>query len=624
MVAFLPSGGSIPPEKAPPDGTSSAPGQDRPAGRDQLLLRVGLSGVALGGLATLLAVVMMHPANTGVHDWDYFNHTYEAIRLSVLDYGQFPWWDIWSCGGVPLFANPQAGVFSINALFALLFGTVLGLKLSLVCHMAVGFEGTRRLLRLYVSQPFALWGAFAFAGCGGMAMHFAVGHLNLAVIYYLPWLLFFVAKLASRRLAGWLFGLTMGLMVLESVHYFTAMVACVASIGAVCMLVAAHGRRWMVLSGIGTALGAFLILAGLRLGLSMWYVRQYSVTAREPITVLGRAVMDAFVLPINSVDHRSPMPGRGWWEYGCYLGWPVIVLFGASMFRRVRYWHVAGVLCVVLAAVPSPWNPSGWLAELPLLSAVRGLTRWRLVAALFIAMGAASGAAALWQRVRHRPWGMLLPGVCVAATVMIIVVSARTLSQGFVGPAPPAVPPRSELMKEFFHIGPQENERRDLRLVFPATRLNRGVVEGCEGLLGYNRLRPNLVKARGEDGYLGEATAGGAAIEPRYWSPNRIVFEHVRGPLRVNLAPGSYWRVNGQDAFRNLRVTELTTPFLVTPDESGRVVLTIVPTGWRLGAGIVMMGVALVSFVGAAGLFASRRAAQRRTADGCSVSDPRA
>jgi len=620
MVAFLRSGGSNLPERPLPDDATRGPGDT--AGTNSVPLQVAFAGVALGGLGALIAVMMAHPANTGGDDWDYFNQTYEAIRLSILQYGQFPWWNIWSCGGLPLFANPQAGVFSINALFAMAFGSVLGLKLSLAGHMALGFEGARRLTRRYVSQPFALWGAFTFVGCGGMAMHFAVGHLNLAVIYYLPWLLLFVMKLASWRFAGWLFGLTMGLMALESVHYFTLMVASVASIGAVCVLATAEGRRRMVLRGIGTGLGTFLILAGFRLGLSMWYVKQYSLTAREPVTVLGRAVLDAFVLPISSLDHGSPMPTRGWWEFGCYMGWPIIVLFGASMFRRIRYWHIAALLCVLVAAAPPPWNPSGWLAKLPLLSAVRGLTRWRLIAALFIAMGAAYEAAALWQRVRQRRWGVLLPGVCLAATGIVMLVSAMTLSQAFVGPAPPALPPQSELMNGFFHVAPREDERRDLRAMLPATRLNRGVVEGCEGLLGYNRLRPNLVKSRGDEGYVGEATVKGVEVKPRHWSPNKIVYEHVNGPLRLNLAPGSYWRVNGQDVFHNLRVTELMTPFVVTPDESGRVVLSIVPTGWPLGIAIVLAGLIIVGSVGAAGILASRRAAQRRSGNGRSVSEP--
>ena len=57
-------------------------------------------------------------------DWPYFAQIYEAARISILKYHQFPWINSWSLVGVPLFANPQYGLFSIPMLLVLLFGTV--------------------------------------------------------------------------------------------------------------------------------------------------------------------------------------------------------------------------------------------------------------------------------------------------------------------------------------------------------------------------------------------------------------------------------------------------------------------------------------------------------------------
>ena len=118
--------------------------------RDAALAHGAFALVAAGGLAAMGWQILHRPASVGAHDWNYFFQVYEAVRLSILRYGQFPWWNIWCCGGVPLFANPQVGLFSINGVMVLLFGTVLGLKLSLVAHMLFGFEGMRRLLRRYV------------------------------------------------------------------------------------------------------------------------------------------------------------------------------------------------------------------------------------------------------------------------------------------------------------------------------------------------------------------------------------------------------------------------------------------------------------------------------------------
>jgi hypothetical protein len=54
-------------------------------------------------------------------DWAYFLQIYEAARLSILEYHQFPWWNPWNLGGVPLYANPQFGLVSIQMPLVLLF-----------------------------------------------------------------------------------------------------------------------------------------------------------------------------------------------------------------------------------------------------------------------------------------------------------------------------------------------------------------------------------------------------------------------------------------------------------------------------------------------------------------------
>src|SRR5665811_2223323 len=57
--------------------------------------------------------------NIAPGDGDYIMQTYEAARISILKYGQFPWWNPWVSGGVPLYANPQFGLISIQSLTTL-------------------------------------------------------------------------------------------------------------------------------------------------------------------------------------------------------------------------------------------------------------------------------------------------------------------------------------------------------------------------------------------------------------------------------------------------------------------------------------------------------------------------
>ena len=598
-----------------PDGIPTLPRHPlrggQPTRHETALVAALFAGVAVGGIVLIVWNLLRDPRRLGAwpDDWDFFFQAYEAIRISIVHYGQFPWWNIWSCGGLPLFANPQVGVLSVHTPFVLLFGTVLGLKLSVVAHVLLGFEGARRLLRRYASGPFALFGALLFIACGGLAMHITAGHFNTTVIYFFPWLLHFALSLGRRPLYGWLFGVGMALMVLETIDYFAVFQAAILSVAALCVLVTYAGRRWRVAQGIAIAFGVFLLIAGFRLGLSTWYVRQYSVTASEPVATLRGDMAAVFLSPITDLLHQRPGAIRPWWEYGCYIGLPVVALFCISLFRGPRYWHFGAALCLLAGcSLVDAWSPSYWLSKVPVFKAMRVLARWRIPTAFFIIMGAAVEADTLWRRAGRRWARLAMVGVCVVAMVAVVGVSRRITQQIFRGVRAERTPQWSQHADGFFHLEPQENESRRFRPMFPATRVNRGVVEGYEPLLGYDRVRANAVQSRGEVGYVGEAAANGRPVEPASWSPNRIIFEDVPGPLRVNLAPGSYWRVNDKAVFSAMRVAELTEPFIAEPDPSGRIVLSIVPSGWHLGVAISFLGVPVLLVTGVASLLARRSA----------------
>lgn len=574
---------------------------------DTRLISLCIGAASVGGLLLLVFAILREPNSPGIIDWDYFFHVYEAVRVSVVRYGQFPWWNIWNCGGVPLFANPQVGVLSVNTLFVLLFGAVAGLKVSLAAHIIFGFEGMRRLLGRYVSAPFALLGAGVFTGCGGLALHCAVGHFSMVTIYYLPWLLHFVVGVPDADRYGWLLGLTMALMVLDAIHYNTVFVGLIVAVASLCVLVAGQGARRQIAGRLAISFGLFLLIAGFRLVLSTRYVSEYSLTAKVPEAALWGNNFAAFLLPVTDMVFRCPPANeRFWWEYGCYLGPAVVALFCLSLFRGVRHWHVGALLCLLAAqSITGFWSPSCWLSRAPVFRAIRVVTRWRIPAAFFIAMGAAVGGDECWKRLgpkrsRLKP---LLAGICLFAMLAVFAVSFQIMRQAFPGPSPSSVALRRQRPGRFFHV------RRGL--MYPATRMNVGIVRGYEPLLGYDRGRANAVQARGEPHYRGEATEDGKLRNPCYWSPNLIAYKNVKGALRVNLAPGSYWRVNGKDVFRGLRVTEPATPFVVRPNARGHVILAVVPSGWRQGVGLSLLGLVVLAAVKVGPLLAERRRLRR-------------
>src|SRR3954454_19615322 len=85
--------------------------------------------VLAGVISSLAWPLLSHPGRLAFGDWEYFTAKYEAGRRSIVDYGQFPWWDPWTRGGFPLAANPLYGVFGVAMPLVLRFGTTAGLGL---------------------------------------------------------------------------------------------------------------------------------------------------------------------------------------------------------------------------------------------------------------------------------------------------------------------------------------------------------------------------------------------------------------------------------------------------------------------------------------------------------------
>ena len=113
---------------------------------------IGSDTVLQLGAALLLAVYYALPFLLkltwwGVRDWDLFLTIAAAPAGSILDYGQFPFWNPYLSGGNILFHHPEVAVLTPFFLFYLLFGAVIGLKLQVLMAYFLGFWGSMRLGR---------------------------------------------------------------------------------------------------------------------------------------------------------------------------------------------------------------------------------------------------------------------------------------------------------------------------------------------------------------------------------------------------------------------------------------------------------------------------------------------
>ena len=165
--------------------------------RDRVVYHLLLVAITLGFLHAFLR----HPTYVGSFgDIRYFHYLWEVSRITVAEYGQYPWWAPWHCGGTVHAANAQSMFLSPFFPVSLLFGAGIGMRLFLIAHFFVALYGGIYLSReLGVRGPGEWLAGFAFA-FGGFFPERATGHVAFFTLTYLPWVIF--AYLRARGGAG--------------------------------------------------------------------------------------------------------------------------------------------------------------------------------------------------------------------------------------------------------------------------------------------------------------------------------------------------------------------------------------------------------------------------------------
>ena len=98
-------------------------GRRRPGWRRARRRPGGCPGLLRLAVASLAIPMLGNPDGLGFADWDFVLDKFEAVRRTILIWGQFPWWNPWCRGGFPLAAEPQIGAVSIATPMILAMGT---------------------------------------------------------------------------------------------------------------------------------------------------------------------------------------------------------------------------------------------------------------------------------------------------------------------------------------------------------------------------------------------------------------------------------------------------------------------------------------------------------------------
>jgi len=472
-------------------------------------------------------------------DWDMFNELRWAIHQTITHFHQFPFWNPYKCGGMPLLGNPEAVVITPFLLVDLIAGPTLGLYIQLVLHLALAFAGgyvLARVIGLGSVAGFAL--SSVFLSTSWIYLQLSLGNLTLTFpIAYWPWMLaLFLIGLERAKIAPLAVGgILLALSATEGNYTFVYAAMMIALVAV--SMATLERRIWpligaLIILGFGAAIGAVKLIPVTgtlalhpRVG---WRGPEDDTLAWIPTFLFSR----------NQDLFRNI---KGLFVFACYGAYispvfAVLAIIGVAAGRlKAIPWVVAAIVFLLIARGDSgPYCALQLLRRLPLCSNIAFPTRFIFPFVFALAPLAAVGAHFLTQR--FKPWGS-------RAVIGLIVLG--------LGDAWMVGPPNLRYLFHFsvdsiaHNIQFRQFWYSDTQTMTVLNEANLGTIH-CWGY-GEDLGSSTRVSGFNQTNYRGEYyLAGPGAVNQSKWSPARLDYHiAIPSPTRLivnqNYFPG--WRL---------------------------------------------------------------------------------
>jgi hypothetical protein len=469
--------------------------------------------------------LLIHPTVAGTFmDWDYVMQLAYASRESIIHYGQLPLWNPWKCGGMPLFANPQARLLSPFFVMTLIFGAPTALHLEVPLHLAIAWSGGYVLGRtLGMQRIAAVVCATVFAGSSWFTLRVAAGELVMMAYVYYPWLLAFAWQ---HRI--WAAAVVLALISFEGGPYPSSYAVLLLFLILLSRAALDKSKRplcdWTAICVLAVALAAIQILPAYHL-----------LTDHPRPGVLDWDTIGGLLAGLLSrnQDLRQTTPvAWGFQEMAGYVG-PLFGLMALTGIvfspKRSLPWILVGAVMAALAlGAWGPYWPWSLIHYLPVFSSERLPYRFIIPLVLTIAVLAGFG----FDVLRGSRGYVIALAIIVLGGVDCLLMSPWQLGYALQNPA------------QLQTADPVFTQLRDgsapSRQMLHFTEQNRGVVN-CYEYTEWN----SPVKGNADDGYKGnQYLLGPGLVRLLTWSPNKLSFA-IDAPnaseLMVNQNYDRFW-----------------------------------------------------------------------------------
>lgn len=512
-------------------------------------------------------------------DPDYYFALYEGFRKSVLIYHQFPWWDPYISGGVPLFGNIQFGLISISSPLVLLFGAPMGLKLSLLLYGFIAFFGMKRLLVRYFqsAEVRAIALAYVFTFCGFFAARAYMGHFTFPLAAFTPWVIYYYLYIHERY--AWIkFALVLGLFVDTAPHYTLIMTAYLLVIlfvietvrlrrskDELSLVVAQRRERFTALA---KAAGLLIIVTGYRLYYVYDFFKDYKRAldiSTEKFTTIQSGLLAIWGSP-NFVTANNRGLTWGWGEIETYIGIGtffaiclILLAWGLYYRKNIKKQFSRSITLMVIIFFGffalgmgdfSKIAPYRLAQILPLFSAMRVATRWIFWDACLILI--------ILAAYRGLRFARTITFLCVLAAIELLITYPTIISQAYFMPTYQYRSATASFYQEKYNRVPRASYANNPALkkewwfdqnLYESTQNNIG-----EPLASDSLLYKTYLGATYRCIYLPNRAPCPFVITNNaritYWSPNHIKLMRTGpGEIKLDMNPGVGWRINNTYPF---------------------------------------------------------------------------
>ena len=538
------------------------------------------------------------------NDWDH-HFIYRAVpRDTLLRFHQFPLWNPYEYGGMPLLAHPESSFLSPAFLLDLWLGPVVAPKLSIPLHLCLGLLGMywlSRLLRL--SRLAAYLPGMIFLLNSSYALHLHEGHTWYLPYAYVPYAVIFYLKALERRAWAALSGAVIALMILEGGIYPAPLT--VLFLAAFSLVLTARDRSvapakaWLA-TMLWAAGGAAVKLLP-SIALLSEYPRRTSSWESIRLIALPKMFFGELYENLDRIRGIVREPFWFWHEYGYYIGWvPILLLAVYLLLRfsrqgvcRTEVFFDVGVLFLVFGLGNfGPLAPWLLLHALPLFGSLHVSSRFFMMALFGFSFCCAAALDRLqWDGAAGPAGGRRKHGLVVALAILwtacdLVNHNSAVFNYTFTRAQPDVI--RHAQFAQVVDRSHAPSDAPAYADMYESFMRNRGVLNAFDGL--HARC---AALAADDPRYRGEVyvQSGRGRLEGVRWSPNRVDIDVDMEQaglliLNQNFYPG--WRVSGQGSILNYR------GLLAVEVPSGRQTMGIFyqPATFLVGAGVSLSALA--------------------------------